>query len=125
MALHVLAFARATEPHLPTLAAALAPILSAANAGSFHLRYAGGVVLIEQASFTGVNQTSVSNAVAAAPVRTVQLDAKQRVDELSLVERAAYQTLLDLVNVERARHSAAAISVATFVANVKTKVDAL
>lgn len=80
MALAVLAITRATEPHLPTLAGTLAPLLSVANSGSFHLRYAGGQVLIEQASFSGVNQTSVQNAVAAAPTRTAALDAKVDID---------------------------------------------
>lgn len=125
MALAIRSVARATQPHLPTLAGTLAPLLAAANAGAFCLRYQGGQVVIEQASFAGVNLTSVDAAVAAAPTHTDKLDAKTEADSIPLLERAAYLTLLDLINVERARHTAAAISPATYVASVKTKVDAL
>lgn len=80
MALAVRVISRATEPHLATLAGTLAPLLSVANAGSFHLRYGNGQVVIEQESFTGVNLTQVDAAVAAAPERTAALEAKSEID---------------------------------------------
>lgn len=72
--------ARASEPHLASLATVLAPLLAVANAGSFHLRWTGSAVIIEQASLTGVNLANVDAAVAAAPVRTSALDAKSDID---------------------------------------------
>lgn len=125
MAMQSRAFTRASQPHLPTLQASLTPLLAAANAGGFHLRYENGRVVIEQASFTGVNLASVQTEITNAPAWTDRLDAKDEADRLSLTVRAAFLTMLDLVNAERARHSAAAVTPATFMASVKTKVDGL
>jgi hypothetical protein len=125
MAMQNRSFTRATLPHIPTLAASLAPLLAAASAGSFHLLYEKGQVFIEQASFTGVNLTSVQTEVTNAPAWTERADAKNEADRMSLLLRGAFLTMLDLVNAERARHSVAALTPAQFMASVKSKVDAL
>lgn len=127
MALQILAIARATEPHLPTLAASLAPILSAANAGSFHLRYSGGYVLIEQASFTGVNQTNVSNAVAAAATRTAALDAKDDVDNWPKPLRALVRLIVTELNRLRQNPSTtfAAFTETQVLNAIKAEIDSL
>lgn len=124
MAMQVQRFSRVTMPHGPTLAASLASLLAVANAGSFHLRYEGGQVVIEQASFAGVDLTAVGNAVASAPAWTEKLDARAEADNMPLLIKSAFLTMLDLVNAERARHAVAAVTPAQFVASVKTKVDA-
>lgn len=125
MALTSFYVTRATQPHLPTLADTLAPLLAVANAGGFHLRYQAGQVVIEQASFAGVNLTSVDAAVTAAPEHSDALDAQTEADAIPLLMRAALLTMLDLVNVERARHSAATVTQSAYVTAVKAKVDAL
>lgn len=111
-------YPRATPPHPPTLAASLAAVLS-----SFYAYYEAGVVQIAAESFAGTTDAAIQAIVTAAPSASPQLDAKAQADALTLVEKAAYLTLLDLINVEPGRHSAAAITSAQFVTAVKNKVD--
>jgi len=111
-------YPRATEPHFLSLAAALQPVLPLVSG----LRYFQGVVTID-ADFSGTTDQAIQALVDAAPVTSPLLDAKARVDSLSLLERAGYLTLLDAINVERARHSAAAITKLAFIQAVKDRVD--
>jgi hypothetical protein len=77
-------FARVTAPYLPALGATLAPVLAAANAGSFKLTYQNGLVAIEQTSFAGVDFAAVASAIAAAPADSDALRPQLRpTDELS------------------------------------------
>lgn len=127
MALAIRAVARATPPHLPTLAVSLAPLLAVANSGAFHLRYQGGQVLIEQASFSGVNTTAVDAAVVGAPEPSVSLDAKSDIDNwpkplLALVR-------LIVIELNRLRQNPtttfAAFTQAQVIAAIKTEIDNL
>jgi hypothetical protein len=80
MAMLVRKVARASQPHLSTLADSLRPLLAVANAGSFHLRYETGAVVIEQNSFTGCDLQAIDAAVASAPAHTEALAAKATID---------------------------------------------
>lgn len=119
--------ARATEPHLPSLVATLTPLLAVASAGSFTVRYQGGNVVIEQASFTGVNMTSVTNAVVAAPVTSPQLDAQDAIDNMPILQKAIVLALIDQLNVIRAALPSplGAITPAQAVAAIRTKAGTL
>lgn len=120
-------YARATAPHLGSLASTLAPLLAVANAGSFHLRHANSAVIVEQGSFAGVDHAAVQNAVTAAPEHSDKLDAKAEADRMGLFERAAFLTLLDYVNEVRANPTAllATKTSAQFRSDIKAKVDSL
>lgn len=127
MSLAVRSVARATEPHLVSLATTLAPLLAVANAGSFHLRWTGSAVLIEQESFAGVNTASVDAAVASAPARTSALDAKADIDNwpkpiLALVR-------LIVIELNRLRQNPtttfSAFTQAQVIAAIKAEVDNL
>ena len=98
MAMQTRQVTRATAPDLHALNVTLQPLLAVANAGVFYLRYGDGVVVIEQASFTGVDMAAVSAAVAAAPVATPYTQAKADVDTLPLVQKAIVLLLLDQIN---------------------------
>jgi hypothetical protein len=125
--MEILSIARATEPHLATLAVTLAPLLAVAGAGSFYLRYQNGVVIIEQGSFVGVNQTSVANAVAAAPVRTAALDDKDTIDAMPLWLKAGFLVALDQINTLRTQPTTVftAVTAAQFMTAAKNKRDTL
>lgn len=110
-------YPRATEPHGPTLASALIGILTLRG-----IWYDKGSVSIV-ADYGSVTDTAVQALVDAAPVASPLLDAKLAADRISLVERAAYLTLLDLINVERARHAAPAVTKAAFIQAVRDRVD--
>jgi hypothetical protein len=127
MALQALVIARVTQPHIPTLAGTLAPLLAVANAGSFTLRYGNGVVVIEQGSFTGVNQASVESAVAAAPEHSEALEDKRVIDDLPKWHKALFLTTLDQINVLRQTPLAvlSAITPSQAWNAVKTKYDSL
>lgn len=112
-------FVRATEPHRESLGAALFPVL-----GPNFVRYDKGVVYVT-ADFADTTNQAVQTVVTAAPQASLLLDAKAYCDRLTLIERAISLTMLDLVNVERARHSAAAVTRQQFVTAVKAKVDEL
>ncbi len=103
---------RGTAPHLPTLASTLTPLLAVANAGGFTLRYDTGKVVIEQASFSGVDTVAVDAAVAAAPAATPQLDAQAWVDALPIEMKAIVLTLLDEINILRT-HAAIGLAART------------
>lgn len=118
-------YARQTAPHLPTLADNIRALMAAANAGSFHVNYQNGQVIIEQGSWAGVNEAAVASAVAAAPDDGEKIDAKRIVNSLTLVERAIFLTILDGINVERARHGAAAITPAQWITSIIAKIDTL
>lgn len=119
----VRAVPRATEPHLPSLVTALAPLLAAANAGAFEVRWSAGIVRIEQASFAGVDVVAVDAAVLAAPPATAQATAKSEVDSWPLALLAGFDAVRDAINVERARHGAAAFTRQQFMDSIKAKVD--
>lgn len=127
MALQLLTVARVTPPHLATLATLLAPLLALASAGSFHLRYDSGAVVIEQGSFTGVNVAAVQAAVAAAPADSDVLNAKEIIDELPVWQRAFFLTLLDQINVLRTQPTTTfgAVTPAQAWTAVKAKIDTL
>lgn len=112
-------FPRATEPHRQSLAAVLTPLI-----GGHAQRYDKGTLAID-AEFGAVTDAQVQALVDAAPEASVALDTKARIDGLSQVEKAIALTMLDLVNQERARHSAAAVTPAQFIAAVKARVDTL
>lgn len=108
--------ARSTQPHLPTLAATLAPLLALGTpASSFHLRYESGDVVIEQDSFTGVDVEAVDAAVANAPEHSVILDAKAYLDAMPPELEAIFTALVKLINTERAQHSRQAITKAALI----------
>jgi hypothetical protein len=94
--------ARATQPHLPTLAATLTPLLAVANAGGFNLRYearlSGSEVVIEQVSFSGVTLTSVDSAVASAADHTSGTDDKHWIKNMTKRERAVLLYINDRLN---------------------------
>lgn len=123
--------ARSTQPHLPTLAATLAPLLAPANAGAFHLRYeaklSGSEVVIEQESFSGVNLTSVDNAVAAAPAHSSALDDKLTIDDLPKWHKAIVLCIIDQLNVVRQSPSTTFAAITTTAAwnAIKAKYDTL
>ena len=123
--LALLSIPRATEPHLPTLAATLAPLLAVATCGSFHLHYDGKAVVIEQATFDRVNRAAVDAAVAAAPDRTARLDVKAELDAISPFLKVVILGLLDLINTERAQHGRSQITPEQAWTQLKTKVDVL
>lgn len=126
MAMLMRVVSRATEPHLPTLADALRPLLAAAGANqSFHLRWQNGSVVIEQNSFANVNTAAVDAAVAAAPAKSDALDVKAQINALPLLMKAVILSLIDGINVERARHGAQPITPAQAIAQIVAKVDAL
>lgn len=102
MALQSMTIARATAPHIPTLATTLTPLLAVANAGSFFLRYQVGTVIIEQGSFANVDAAAVQAAIAAAPAATTQLDAQVAIDALPIIEKAIVLAIIDQLNVIRA-----------------------
>lgn len=118
---------RATQPHMLTLAGTLAPLLAAANAGSFHLRWQDGSVIIEQNSFTGVNTAQVDAAVAAAPAHTASLDAKANVDAWPVELKAAFLVVMDEVNRVRTQPTTAfaAYTAAQFMNAIKNRVDTI
>lgn len=127
MALAVRAVARATEPHLPTLAAALAPLLAVANAGSFHLRYQTGAVIIEQGSFAGCDLAAIDAVVAGAPTDTDALDAKTDVDNWPKPIRALVKLIV--IELNRLRQSPtttfAAYTEQQVTDAIKTQIDTL
>jgi hypothetical protein len=125
MALAVRSVARATAPHLPTLSATLTPLLAVANAGSFHLRYQTGAVVIEQASFAGCDLAAIDAAVAAAPAPSDQLDAQAWIDNMPIPYKAICLALIDQLNTLRAFHSLSAITPAQAIAAVRTKAGTL
>jgi hypothetical protein len=127
MALQLLSVARVTPPHLATLGATLAPLLTVANAGGFYLRYQSGVVLIEQGAFTNVDTAAVQAAVAAAPADSDVLNAKETIDELPVWMRAFFLTLVDQINVLRTQPSTTFVAVTPAQAwsAVKAKIDTL
>jgi hypothetical protein len=112
-------FLRATEPHSLSLAAVLFPLI-----GGHLQRYEKGTLSIE-ADFGSVTDQQIQAAVDAAPTASAALDARFAADRLTLLERAAYLTLLDLINVERGRHGAGAVSAPQYVQAVKDKVESL
>ena len=117
---------RASQPHLSTLADTLRPLLALGTpASSFHLRYERGDVVIEQNSFTGVDLSAVSAAVQSAPEHSEVLDVKAQINALPLLLKAIVLSLIDGLNIERARHGVAAISPAQAVASIVAKVDAI
>lgn len=123
MAMEVRRISRATAPHLPTLADDLRSLLAVANAGSFHLRYQDGGVVIEQNSFSGVNVSAVEAAVAAAPDASEVLDVKAELKALPLLTKAIVLSLIDAINTERAQHGRAAITQTQAVNAIIAKVD--
>ena len=128
MALAIRSVTRATQPHLPTLAGSLAPLLAVANCGSFGLRYETGRVVIEQGSFSGCDLTAIDAAVAAAPTTSAYLDAKNDIDNnVPLWARGWFLALLDQINVLRTQPSTtfSAITVNQAITAVKAKIDTL
>lgn len=123
----ILTIPRATVPHGATLATMLAPLLAAANAGSFHVRYQGGAVQIEQESFAGVDQPAVAAAVAAAPVSTPSLEAQSTIDGWPPELKALFLLLVDQLNILRTQPTTvlAAITVSQAWAAVKAKAATL
>lgn len=125
MAMLVRKVARASQPHLSTLADSLRPLLAVANAGSFHLRYESGQVVIEQNSFTGCDLQAIDAAVASAPAHTEALAAKADIDNWP----KAMLAFAELVRVEinRLRQNPLtaypAISRAQVLAAIKAEVD--
>jgi hypothetical protein len=113
-------YPRATEPHFRSLAVALEPVLH-----NWRQYYDKGFVYLEHPDFTGTTDQAIQAIVDAAPVTSPVLDAKDEVDRLTLLLKAAFLTVLDAINVERARHGAVAITPAQFLASVKSKVDGL
>lgn len=116
-------FPRATAPYLPTLGDAIRSLFQPAE--GFYLRWTGAAVIVECGNWTGVSNADVQAQVDAAPLDTPAVRAKADADALTDVAKAAYLTLLDLVNVERARHGVAAVTPAQFITAVKNKVDVL
>jgi hypothetical protein len=84
-------------------------------------------------SATSAQRTQAASILATVAVDATaqhtqdQTDVKQFVDNLPLVQQAVYLTILDQVNVIRARLPVplAAITVAQWIAAVKSKVDSL
>jgi hypothetical protein len=111
-------FLRATEPHFPSLATALSSLLTLQGL----LWFDKGSVFVT-ADFASTTNPAVQAIVDAAPVTSEALTAKAMVDQINLVERAAYLTLLDAINVERARHGAQAITKPQFIQAVKDRVE--
>lgn len=127
MALQAMVVARVTQPHIPSLAGALAPLLAVANAGSFLLRWTGSSVVIEQNSFAGVNTTSVQNAVAAAPAHTDALAAKDDVDNWPKPLRALVRLIVLELNRLRQNPTTAfaAFTEAQVLMAIKNEIDGL
>lgn len=127
MPLALRSVARATPPHLPTLAATLAPLLAVANSGAFHLSYQAGALLIEQASFSGVNTTAVDAAVGAAPAHTDALAAKAEIDNWPKPLLALTRLITIELNRLRTQPSTtfAAFTQAQVITAIKAEVDNL
>lgn len=120
-------FPRVTAPHLPSLAVSITTELAKANAGSFHLRYASGEVIVEQASWVGVTLATIQAAVDAAPADTAQLQAKDAVDALPRYLQAIVLVLVDEINRLRQNPTTVypIITAAQAWSAVKAKVDTL
>jgi pectin methylesterase-like acyl-CoA thioesterase len=121
-------FARATSPHMPSLAAALAPVIP----GAFHVRYQPGTVVIEANAWAGVDLAAVQSAVDAAPADTTVVRAKDEKAAIAgadhCLRRAYALVLLDEVNTIRANIAAASLAPRTVIqmnAAIDTKVDVL
>jgi hypothetical protein len=112
-------YLRPTEPHRQSLSSALEPVV-----GPHYFRYFHGTLFLE-ADFSGTTDQAVQAVIDAAPVDSLALDAKFSADRLTLIERAAYLTLLDAINVERVREGVAAITPQQFITQVKAKADSL
>ena len=76
IALEARSFPRATVPYAPTLAINLAGLV----AGSLHIRHQTGQVIIEAASWQGVNLSAVQAQVDAALADSAAMHAKYAVD---------------------------------------------
>lgn len=114
-------FARATPAHVGSLADAIRGLIP----GSFHIIEVSGAVVIETASWDGVDTEAVQLQVTAAPDDTDTVRAKYEADAIPVLLKAALLSLLDGLNMERARHGVAAITPAQFVAAIRAKVDSL
>lgn len=114
-----------TQPHFTSLSSALAPLLTVANAGGFHLFWSDGVLTIEQGDWSGVNFAAIQTAVDAAPAWTEALTAKDVLTVLTLWEEAIFRVLLDLINGNRTALGKATLSAGAFFNLVKTKIDTL
>lgn len=127
MPLALRSVARATEPHGPALAAALAPLLAVANAGSFQLRYQSGKVIIEQGSFAGCDLAAIDAAVAAAPVVTDALNAKADLDDWPKPLKALVRLIVKELNRLRQNPSTAfaAFTEQQVIDAIKTEIDGL
>jgi hypothetical protein len=112
-------FTRATEPHRASLGDALFVVV-----GPHYGRYDKGTFYLE-ADFGGTTDAAVQAIVDAAPAASSALDAKLEADRMTLLEKAAYLTLLDAINLERQTSGRPVITPAQFVAAVKAKVDSL
>lgn len=111
-------YPRATAPHLPSLADATAAFLP-----RWYGRFDKGVLEIASNDFAGTTDAAIQAAVTAAPDDSAVLQAKSAVGTIGLLERAAYLTLLDWLNVERARHQAPPFTKADFILAVRNRVD--
>jgi hypothetical protein len=98
MAMQSRSFPRSTAPDMTVLANSLRPLLTVADAGSFHLRTEPDAVIVEQASFSGVDLAAVQTAVNAAPVATPQSQAKANIDQWPVELKALFLLLVDEIN---------------------------
>ena len=118
-------FPRVTPPHLPSLADALATILTGAG---YQLAYDAGAVRINFPDFAGKGP-QVQAAVDAAPAYSDSVHNKWAADNIAApgsgigdeVAKQGLLTLLDLLNVERGQHGRAAITPQQFVTEVKKR----
>lgn len=125
MALEARTFPRATAPHIPSID------FVALGLPAAHVRWTGGQVIVEAASWTGVNLTAVQAAIDAAPADTRAERSKAAVDGTQglaacLVEAMA-RALVPTLNQTRTDPLTikAAITAAQVRTALKTQIDTL
>lgn len=121
MAAHTFTANRADQPHWPSVLATLRG--QDATAG---LMPDGMTATVDKATdWTLAQVAAVQNVIDTAPSDTPQIDAQFQVDQISLFDKALVLTLLDQINVLRAKAGLATVSVADAIAALRAKAGTL
>lgn len=121
----VRSYARATEPDLEELADDIRDHMVATGHQSFFLSWRTGLVFLEATSLSGVNDQTVQAAVTSAPAPSNRARVKRWIRQMPAEERCAFLTILDGINVIRAKLSPplAAITPAQWLNAIEAKAD--
>lgn len=95
-------FARASAPHIETLADAIRPQM---QGRSFYLRHENGAVVVECEDFTGVTLANIQAQVDACAADTPIVAAKYAIDNdtgtFTMILRALALVIMDELNIVR------------------------